>query len=55
MSLDEQRRARDWADTESLKMARELLEKRVCVDCHDVTRVLGANRDSINGRSRRSG
>jgi len=42
MSIDEQRRARDWADTESLKMARELLEKRVCVDCHDVTRVLGA-------------
>ena len=43
MSIDEQRRARDWADTESLKMARELLEKRVCVDCHDVSRVLGAS------------
>jgi predicted CXXCH cytochrome family protein len=43
MSQDEQRRARDWADTESLKMARELLEKRVCVDCHDVSRVLGAS------------
>ncbi|HWM68504.1 MAG TPA: cytochrome c3 family protein [Steroidobacteraceae bacterium] len=43
MSLDEQRRARDWADTESLKLARELLEKRVCVDCHDVTRVLGVS------------
>ena len=42
MTLEEQRRARDWADTQSLKMARELLEKRVCVDCHDVTRVLGA-------------
>jgi predicted CXXCH cytochrome family protein len=42
MSIEEQRRARDWADTESLKMARELLERRVCVDCHDVTRVLGA-------------
>jgi predicted CXXCH cytochrome family protein len=41
MSIEEQRRARDWADTESLKMARELLEKRVCVDCHDVSRVLG--------------
>jgi len=41
MSLEEQRRARDWADTQSLKMARELLERRVCVDCHDVTRVLG--------------
>ncbi len=43
MSIDEQRRARDWADGESLKMGRELLEKRVCVDCHDVTRVLGAS------------
>jgi len=42
MSIDEQRRARDWADIQSLKMASELLEKRVCVDCHDVTRVLGA-------------
>jgi len=42
MSLEEQRRARDWADTESLKMARELLERRVCVDCHDVTHVAGA-------------
>ena len=42
MTLEEQRRARDWADTQSLKMARELLEKRVCVDCHDVTHVLGA-------------
>jgi hypothetical protein len=43
MSIDEQRRARDWADGQSLKMGRELLEKRVCVDCHDVTRVLGAS------------
>jgi predicted CXXCH cytochrome family protein len=43
MSLDEQRRARDWADTQSLKVARELLERRVCVDCHEVTRVLGAS------------
>jgi predicted CXXCH cytochrome family protein len=42
MSLEEQRRARDWADTQSLKMARELLERRVCVDCHDVTHVVGA-------------
>ena len=35
----EQRRARDWVDTQSLKIARELLEKRVCVDCHVVTHV----------------
>jgi hypothetical protein len=37
----EQRRARDWVDTQSLKIARELLEKRVCADCHEVTRVPG--------------
>ena len=35
----EQRHARDWVDTQSLKIARELLEKRVCVDCHEVTHV----------------
>ncbi len=37
----EQRRARDWVDTQSLKIARELLEKRVCADCHEVTRDSG--------------
>jgi predicted CXXCH cytochrome family protein len=37
----EQRRAGDWVDTQSLKIARELLEKRVCVDCHEVTHVPG--------------
>jgi hypothetical protein len=34
----EQRRARDWVDGQALKIARELLEKRVCADCHEVTR-----------------
>jgi predicted CXXCH cytochrome family protein len=37
----QQRRAGDWVDSQSLKIARELLEKRVCVDCHEVTRVPG--------------
>ena len=37
----EQKRARDWVDIQSLKIARELLEKRVCVDCHEVKRVEG--------------
>jgi predicted CXXCH cytochrome family protein len=37
----EQRRARDWVDSQSLKIAGELLEKRVCRDCHEVTRVPG--------------
>ena len=39
MTAAEQRRARDWVDTQSLKIAGELLEKRVCVDCHEVTHV----------------
>ena len=39
LSEAEQRRARDWVDTQSLKIARELLEKRVCANCHEVTRV----------------
>jgi len=34
----DQRRAREWVDEQSLKIARELLEKRVCADCHEVTR-----------------
>jgi predicted CXXCH cytochrome family protein len=34
----EQQRAREWVDQQSLKIARELLEKRVCADCHEVTR-----------------
>ena len=41
MARDEQRRARDWADKQSLQIARELLEKRLCVDCHVVTKVPG--------------
>jgi hypothetical protein len=43
MARDEQRRARDWADKQSLLIARELLEERVCNECHRVTRVPGAS------------
>jgi predicted CXXCH cytochrome family protein len=42
MARDEQRRARDWADKQSLLAAGELLEKRVCNQCHRITRVSGA-------------
>ncbi|MDB6091849.1 MAG: hypothetical protein JWN85_4633 [Gammaproteobacteria bacterium] len=42
MTRDQQRRARDWADRQSLLIARELLEKRVCVECHRVTSVPAA-------------
>jgi predicted CXXCH cytochrome family protein len=41
LTEEEQRRARDWVDAQSLKIARELLEKRVCADCHEVTRLNG--------------
>jgi hypothetical protein len=38
LSHDEQRRALAWADSQSMAAARELLEKRVCVECHKITR-----------------
>jgi hypothetical protein len=41
MTRDEQRRALEWTTRQSLQAARELLEKRVCVECHTVTRLPG--------------
>lgn len=38
LTQEEQRRALAWADGRSLAVARELLEKRVCVECHRITR-----------------
>jgi predicted CXXCH cytochrome family protein len=43
MSSEQQLRARSWVDAQSLAIARELLEKRVCVDCHEVSHVPGAD------------
>jgi hypothetical protein len=42
MARDEQRRARDWADKQSLLVVREMLEKRVCNECHVIEHVPGA-------------
>ncbi|HYL70475.1 MAG TPA: FHA domain-containing protein [Candidatus Dormibacteraeota bacterium] len=42
MSSEQQQRARSWVDAQSLTIARELMEKRVCVDCHEVSHVAGA-------------
>jgi hypothetical protein len=39
LSRDEQSRARDWTEQQSLLAARDLFEKRVCVDCHEVTKL----------------
>jgi predicted CXXCH cytochrome family protein len=42
MSRDDQRRALAWADTQTLRAANELLEKRVCVQCHTINKITGA-------------
>jgi len=39
LSRQEQRRGRDWVEGETLRAARDLFEKRVCVDCHLVTKM----------------
>jgi hypothetical protein len=38
LSREEQRRALAWSDAQTLSAARELLEKRVCVECHRITK-----------------
>jgi hypothetical protein len=39
LSRDEQRRALAWTDSQTILAAGELLEKRVCVECHKVDRI----------------
>jgi hypothetical protein len=41
LTRDEQRRALEWTTSQSLQAARELLEKRVCFECHTVTHLAG--------------
>ncbi len=41
ITRNEQVRARDWAEQSALAAARDLFERRVCVDCHEVTKVKG--------------
>ena len=38
LSHDEQRRALTWAQTQAAQAAEELLGKRVCVECHKISR-----------------
>ena len=40
-SQSEQRRALDWAERQSLRIARELLEDRLCSDCHEISKIPG--------------
>jgi hypothetical protein len=42
LSRDEKRRGREWAENQALSAARDLFEKRVCVDCHLVKKVTSA-------------
>jgi hypothetical protein len=42
LSRDEQRRALAWADAQTMLAARELLEKRVCVECHKINKIAGS-------------
>jgi predicted CXXCH cytochrome family protein len=39
MTRGEQVRARDWAEQMALGAARDLFERRVCVDCHEVQKM----------------
>jgi hypothetical protein len=39
LTRQDQTRARDWAEQQSLLAARDLFERRVCVDCHEVTKI----------------
>jgi hypothetical protein len=41
LSRDQQRRARAWADGQTERAARELLDKRTCVQCHQIFKVPG--------------
>ena len=41
LSLEERQRALDWTDKQSLMIAQELLEDRLCGDCHQISRVPG--------------
>jgi hypothetical protein len=41
ITRDEQRRALEWTTRQSLQAAHELLEKRVCVECHTVSALPG--------------
>jgi hypothetical protein len=41
LTRDEQRRALEWTTRESMQAAHELLEKRVCFECHTITHLPG--------------
>jgi hypothetical protein len=39
MNQNDQRRASDWIEQKTLQTARQLLEDRVCVDCHQIEKI----------------
>ncbi|HFD11755.1 MAG TPA: hypothetical protein ENJ32_04720 [Crenotrichaceae bacterium] len=43
LSKAEQKRALDWVDKQSLLVAQDIIEDRVCIDCHQISRIQGAS------------
>ncbi len=41
LSIEDRERALDWANKQSLIVAQDLIENRVCIDCHHISRIPG--------------
>ncbi|MEE9424647.1 MAG: cytochrome c3 family protein [Methylococcales bacterium] len=41
LSIEEKKLALDWVDKQSLKVAQDVIEDRVCIDCHQISRIPG--------------
>lgn len=41
LSIEDRMRAMDWANKKSLMVAQDLIEKRLCIDCHHIFRIRG--------------
>lgn len=41
LSIQQRKMALDWANQQSLSVAQDLIEDRVCIDCHQISRIPG--------------
>ncbi|PSJ16935.1 cytochrome c3 family protein [Nitrosomonas supralitoralis] len=41
LSIEDRKQAMDWAEKQSLIVAQDLIEKRVCIDCHHISKIPG--------------
>ena len=41
LSIEDRKQAMDWAEKQSLIIAQDLIEKRVCIDCHHISKIPG--------------